>query len=385
VRSTLNTLYGKECSKDILKLVGRIEQVGGVRLIRLDQGLEAGVRVAQVRTGTGFGFSVLLDRGMSISDAEYRGAAIGWKSQTGDVGPSYYDPRGTEWLRGFFGGLLTTCGLTWAGAACTDEGTDLGLHGRGAFLPAETVNAMGEWAGDRYVIRVEGRVREARVFGPNMVLTRKIETELGSNRMMIEDTLTNEGWSDTPLMILYHFNIGFPVLDNGARLISTSMRYVPRDKDAWERHEEFSEFGPPEPSFREKVYFHDVAVDNEGYAYTGIINEKFDRGKGIGVSLKFRKDQLSRLIEWKMVGEGEYVVGMEPSNCLVMGRAKEREWNTLQVLRPGESKKIQIELDVLTGLEDTRAFRETVEKITRNKGPVLVKDVDEFVRSSSGH
>ncbi|HYA21797.1 MAG TPA: aldose 1-epimerase family protein [Thermoproteota archaeon] len=381
----MNTLYGKECSKDILKLVGRIEQVGGVRLIRLDQGLEAGVRVAQVRTGTGFGFSVLLDRGMSISDAEYRGAAIGWKSQTGDVGPSYYDPRGTEWLRGFFGGLLTTCGLTWAGAACTDEGTDLGLHGRGAFLPAETVNAMGEWAGDRYVIRVEGRVREARVFGPNMVLTRKIETELGSNRMMIEDTLTNEGWSDTPLMILYHFNIGFPVLDNGARLISTSMRYVPRDKDAWERHEEFSEFGPPEPSFREKVYFHDVAVDNEGYAYTGIINEKFDRGKGIGVSLKFRKDQLSRLIEWKMVGEGEYVVGMEPSNCLVMGRAKEREWNTLQVLRPGESKKIQIELDVLTGLEDTRAFRETVEKITRNKRPVLVKDVDEFVRSSSGH
>ena len=381
----MNTLYGKEYGKEILKLVGRVEQVGGVRLIRLDQGLETGVRVAQVKTGAGFGFSVLLDRGMSISDAEYKGAALGWKSQTGDVGPSYYDPRGAEWLRGFFGGLLTTCGLTWAGAACTDEGTDLGLHGRGAFLPAETINATGEWIGDRYAIRVEGRVREARVFGPNMVLTRKIETELGSNRMMVEDTITNEGWSDTPLMILYHFNIGFPVLDDGARLITSSTRYVPRDKDAWDRHEEFSRFGPPEPSFREKVYFHDVAVDREGYAYAGIVNEKFDGGKGIGVSLKFRKDQLNRLIEWKMIGEGEYVVGMEPSNCLVMGRAKEREWNTLQVLRPGEIKKVQIELAVLTNHEGIRAFRDTVEKLTRGKEPSLVKDVDEFVRTSSRH
>jgi len=379
----LNTLYGKERGKGILKLVGRIEQVGGVRLVRLDQGLEAGVRVAQVRTGTGFGFSVLLDRGMSISDAEYRGAAVGWKSQTGDVGPSYYDPRGAEWLRGFFGGLLTTCGLTWAGAACTDEGVDLGLHGRGAFLPAETVSAAGEWMGDRYVIRVEGKVREARVFGPNMVLARKIETELGSNKMTIEDTITNEGWSDSPLMILYHFNIGFPVLDDGSRLISTSARYVPRDKDAWDRHEEFARFGPPERAFREKVYFHDVTVDREGYAHIGIINERFDGGKGIGVSLKFRKDQLSRLIEWKMTGEGEYVVGMEPSNCLVMGRAKEREWNTLQVLKAGESKKVQIELDVLAGLEDIRAFKETVEKVTHGKEPSLVNDLDEFVRSSS--
>ena len=379
----MNTLYGKERGKDILKLVGRIEQVGGVRLVKLDQGLEAGVRVAQVRTGTGFGFSVLLDRGMSISDAEYRGAAIGWKSQTGDVGPSYYDPKGAEWLKGFFGGLLTTCGLTWAGAACSDEGVDLGLHGRGAFLPAETVSAAGEWVGDRYVIRVEGKVREARVFGPNMVLVRKIQTELGSNKMMIEDAITNEGWSDSPLMMLYHFNVGFPVLDDGSRLVSTSVRYVPRDKDAWDRHEEFTRFGPPERAFREKVYFHDVAVDKEGYAHVGIINERFDGGKGIGVSLKFRKDQLSRLIEWKMTGEGEYAVGMEPANCLVMGRAKEREWNTLQILKPGESKKVQIELNVLTGLEDIRAFKETVENVIHGREPSLVKGIDEFVRSSS--
>jgi len=357
--------------------------VGGVRLLRLDQGLEVGVRVAQVRTGTGLSFSVLVDRGMSISDADYRGAPIGWKSQTGDVGPSYYDPNGPEWLRGFFGGLLTTCGLTWVGAATVDEGVQLGLHGRGSSLPAEAIVASGDWVGDRYVIKVEGRVREARVFGPNMVLTRKIETELGSNKITVKDSITNEGWNPSPLMILYHFNFGFPLLDDRAKFVSTSTRYVPRDQDAWDRHDEFGSFGPPERAFKEKVYFHDLAVDKEGFAHAGIVNEGFDGGRGLGVALKFKKDQLGRMIEWKMMGEGEYVVGVEPANCLVMGRDKERKWGTLETLAAGESKQVDIELRVLTCLDDIRDYRETVRGVTSDRTPALVKSVEEFVRTTS--
>ena len=336
-----------------------------------------------MRTGTGLSFSVLVDRGMSISDADYRGAPIGWKSQTGDVGPSYYDPDGPEWLRGFFGGLLTTCGLTWAGAATVDEGVELGLHGRGSSLPAEVLAASGDWVGDKYVIRVEGKVREARVFGPNMVLARKITTELGSNKITIQDSITNEGWNPSPLMVLYHFNFGFPLLDDGARFVSTSTRYVPRDQDAWEGHEEFHRFGPPERAFREKVYFHDLAVDGEGFAHAGITNEGFDGGRGLGVSLKFKKEQLGRMIEWKMVGEGEYVVGVEPANCLVMGRDTERKWGTLETLDPSETKQVDIELSVLTCVEDIEEYEKTVRSVMSGRTSALVKDVDEFVRTTS--
>jgi hypothetical protein len=378
----LPAIYGRDHGKDILRYVGRIEQVAGVRLMRLDQGLEAGVRVAHVRTGTGLSFLVLVDRGMSISDADYRGAPIAWKSQTGDVGPSYYDPRGPEWLRGFFGGLLTTCGLTWSGAATVDEGMELGLHGRGAFLPAENICATGNWVGDRYVIRVEGKVREARVFGPNVALTRRIETELGSNKVKIQDSITNEGWSASPLMILYHFNFGFPLLGDGAKFVSTSTRYVPRDRDAWGHHEEFDRFGPPQRAFREKVYFHDVAVDEEGFAYAGIVNEGFDGGRGLGVSLKYKKEQLRRLIEWKMIGEGEYVVGVEPANCLVMGRDKERMWGTLEMLEPGQARNVDIELSVLTCTEDIRGFEEAVRRVTSSRRPALSGSIEEFLKTT---
>jgi len=379
----MSTLYAKKLGRDVLRFVGRIEQVGGVRLVRLEQGLEYGVRVAQARTGSGLAFSVLIDRGMSISDAEYRGAALGWKSQTGDIAPAYYDPKGKGWLKGFFGGFLTTCGLTWSGAPSVDQGEELGLHGRGAFLPAENVIASGDWAGDEYVIRVEGKVREASVFGPNVVLSRRVETKLGSNRMLIEDAITNEGWNASPLMMLYHFNFGFPLLDDGAKLVSTSVRYVPRDKDAWERHEEFDRFGPPEQAFREKVYFHDAAVDKEGFAYAGIVNEHFDGGIGLGVALKFRKDQLNRLIEWKMTGEGEYVVGLEPANCLVLGRDKEREWGTLQQLAPGETRHTRVEVEVLTSRDEIERFKGLASKVVSGRRPDLVRDVGEFVRGTS--
>jgi len=375
----LAILHGRKVTRDLLKYVGKVEQVGGIRMVKLDQGLETGVRVAQVRTGSGLAFSVLTDRGMSISDAEYKGAPIGWKSQTGDVGPAFFDPRGRGWLKGFFGGFLTTCGMAWAGAPCVDQGEELGLHGRAAFLPAENVTASGGWEGDDYMIRVEGEVREASVFGPNLLLQRRIETSLGSNKFAIHDTVTNEGWSKAPLMMLYHFNIGFPLLDKEARFVSTSVRYIPRDAEARKGHEDFDRFDKPQPDYREKVYFHDVAVDEKGFAYAGIVNEAFSGGKGLGVSIRYRKDQLIRLIEWKMIGEGEYVVGVEPANCLVLGRDKEREWGTLEHLAPGESKVVQIEVSVLDGLDEVSRFSETISRVVSDRRPSPVNDIEEFV------
>jgi len=43
----------------------------------------AGCRVAEVRTGSGLTFSVLLDRGMDIGPAAYKGLPLAWVSPTG--------------------------------------------------------------------------------------------------------------------------------------------------------------------------------------------------------------------------------------------------------------------------------------------------------------
>jgi len=375
-------LYGRSYDRNVTRYVGKMDQIGGVRLLELQQGAEKGVRAAHVTAGTGFAFLVLLDRGMDISSAEYRGAALGWRSQTGDIGPEYYEPLGREWLRGFFGGLLTTCGLTYAGAPCVDQGEELGLHGRISYTPAESVQTKAEWIEDDYIISIEGRIREARVFGPNLVLNRRIETKLGENKIRIADSITNEGWRKEPFMILYHINIGFPVVDDGSRLVSTSTKYVPRDEEAWKGHEQFDILQGPTEGFQEKVYLHDVKIDDDGFAYAGIVNENFNNGDGLGVAVAFRKSQLNRLTEWKMMGEGEYVVGIEPANCLVLGRDKERHWGTLQFLNPGEKRDICLEMEALTNKDEILSFEKKVNRVTGGGRPTLIKTVDDFVQKT---
>ncbi len=364
--------YGK---RDLLKRIGDMDQVGGVRLLELSDGMERGVRVASIRTGE-LSFFVAVDRGMDIVNAEYKGIPLGWISPTGIASPGFFEPEGIGWTRGFPGGLLTTCGLTYMGAPTVDQGEPLGLHGRISYSPAKLTYAGGYWDEDEYITALEGEAREAKIFGPNMALRRRIETRLGARHLAIHDEVTNQGWETQPLMILYHVNIGFPVLEDGSSLISTSCLYVPRDDEARAEAESFDRFHQPMSGYKEKVYFHDVLADDDGYSYAAVVNEKLLGGTAVYV--KYRKRELPRFIEWKMMGEGTYVVGMEPANGLVMGRDKEKKWGTLQYLKPQEIKEFHIEVGVLAG-EEVRNLKEKIESITKGARSKQLGTVDEFI------
>jgi len=368
-------VYGR---KDLLKQVGSMDQVGGVKLIELSEGVERGVRAALIRTGE-LNFLVAVDRCMDIVNAEYKGTPLGWISPTGIAAPSFYEPQGLGWTRGFPGGLVTTCGLTYMGAPTVDQGEPLGLHGRVSYIPARLMYAGGHWEGDEYVTALEGEVKEAKVFEPNIALRRRIEAKLGKKHLAIHDKVTNEGWDIQPLMILYHINIGFPIVDNGSSLISTSRLYVPRDEEAKSDAERFDRFHHPKSGYKEKVYFHDMLTDAEGYAYSAIVNEKLL--DGIAVYVKYRRSELPRFIEWKMMGEGTYVVGMEPANGLVVGRDKERKWGTLQYLKPQETREFHIEIGVLVG-EEVQKFKEKTNSVTKSAKPKMIGTVEEFVEAT---
>ena len=122
---------------------GDISQIAGVRLKTFADGAARGIRVADVETGSGFRFSVLIDRGMDIGPASWSGRPLDWESGTGAVHPALYDPAGVGWLRSFGGGLMIGCGLDNVGAACSDDGEDLGLHGRLSHTPAELTGCGG--------------------------------------------------------------------------------------------------------------------------------------------------------------------------------------------------------------------------------------------------
>lgn len=360
-------LFGGDYTKDeILKRVGQMSQIGGVRLVTLADGPEAGVRAADFRTGTGFCFSVLLDRGMDVSWAEYRGKSLAWHSASGQTHPAYFEPEGLGWLRGFYGGLVVTCGLTYAGAPCVDEGKPLGLHGRASNTPARRVAVGEEWQGDDYLMWVCGEVHEAVIFGEKVCLTRKISAKVGESRFCLHDRVENRGFEPVEHMILYHINGGFPAIDDGASLVAPTLTATPRDAEAEKEKEKYAQLSAPIVGFKERCYYHDMASASDGTVKAALINRSCDGGRGFGFYVQYNKRELPCFTEWKMMGAGDYVVGMEPANCLVEGRDKERKRGTLQFLQPGEVREYHLEIGVLDGPEDIAGFENWVRTTRQN-------------------
>lgn len=338
-------LYGRDYTRqELLERIGSIYQIAGVKEVRFADGYEDGVKAYLLKTGSGFNFTVVPGRGMDISNADWCGKSLSWISSTGEVAPQFYEPEGIKWLRNFGGGLLVTCGLTQVGSPTVDNGQELGLHGRYSNIPAYNISYGSEWQGDDYVMWVQGKVREASVFGENLVLTRRISTKLGENRLWIDDSVENEGFESTPLMILYHCNIGFPVVDVDSQLLSPTQSIAPRD--AGVSTDEYDEFDPPTPGFTERVYYHDMATAKDGKVTAALVNRNIPGG--LGFYIRYNKSELPFFTEWKMNGQGIYVVGMEPGNCHPEGRVREREMGSLQMIEPGEVRKYSLELGALT-------------------------------------
>ena len=57
-----------------------------------------------------------------------------------------------------------------------------------------------------------------------------------------------------------------------------------------------------------------------------------ESSKNLSLSFQYRKNHFPILVEWKMMRQGFYVLGVEPSICHVGGRCKEREMGTLTFL-----------------------------------------------------
>ncbi len=336
-------LFSQELSKiDFLKRVGDISQIAGAKMYELKGGKANGVRAVDIKTGR-FRFTVLLDRGMDIAWADYMGIPFSYISKVGICSPAFFEKDGLGFLRSFAGGLLTTCGLTYMGAPCNDMGEELGLHGRVSNIPADDVSVYAEWEGEEYLIKVRGKMRESRMFGENITLTREITTKLGSKSFSINDTVENLGFNEQPLMILYHFNFGYPIVDKNTILIQPETSVTPRDDESKKRIGRYNRFDAPKHNFKEQVFYHDMKPDTKGFVGACLFNEMMGE-KGLGVYIRYKKHQLKHMVEWKQTGEGDYVVGLEPGTWYPEGRKKARELGQLDRLLPGEARNFQIEV-----------------------------------------
>ena len=167
-----------------------------------------------------------------------QGRALGWQSATGFSGPWYFEPEELGWLRGFGGGLVTTCGMEHALFMAEDTAEQYhfpakttgryGLHGRVSGRPAKLTVYGERWDGDNCTLWAEGEVLQASQFGEHLLLRRRIEAKVGESSFTIHDEVENVGWDPTPHMYLYHINIGFPVVDAGSEILVPTRSISPR-------------------------------------------------------------------------------------------------------------------------------------------------------------
>jgi hypothetical protein len=344
--------------QELLRRVGRLEQAAGVRLVTLGDGSERGVRVLEFRSGSGFDFDVLVDRGFDVGRCTQGGRSLAWLSPTGFPGPWFAETEGLGFLRGFGAGLLTTCGLDHAFGPAVDTAERFhypakpteryGLHGRATTMPARLLGYGERWEGDECVLFAEGEVRQAAVFGENLVLHRRIEVRLGESRLMIHDAVSNEGFDPTTHMLLYHVNIGWPVVDDGAELL------VPAPAGGYRA------IHGPEAGYVEQVFEHELQADADGRVPVAVVN----RAARLGAYQIFRRDQLPFHFVWRMLGEGTFVVGIEPSTNRPAGRLDARDRGELIELGPGETRLYEVELGALDGEAQIERFASRVAALT---------------------
>lgn len=322
--------------------VGNIEQLFGVRQYSFDDGRSRGVKAVEIQNGSGLDITILLDKCMDIYQMRYKGKNLNFITPTGIVAPQYYDTANVQWFRTWEAGFLTTCGLSNIGIPNTDGGEELGLHGRIHNTPAENVKLDFKETDDNITVDVCGTMRQAVMFGENLLLERKIHCEYETDAIEIEDCIYNVGYSVQPLMLLYHFNMGYPLLSEQAKYVIPSKKICGRDAYAEANIKNWRQIYPPTEKFREMCYYHELEGNSSNVKTVGIDNDS----EKLFLRITYDGNILDKFIQWKMFGKGEYVSGLEPCNSTIDGRSNARINNCLKVLRPGEICNCKFKISV---------------------------------------
>jgi hypothetical protein len=364
-------LFGRSYSRsDLLRRVGRLEQVAGVRLVTLGDGIGRGVRVIEFRTGSGFSFDVVVDRCFDIGRCEIEGQPLNWQGNPGIVAPWYYENDDWGWFRSWGGGMVVTCGLDHTLGPGDDDAADYhqphifktvhyGLHGRVGGLPARLVGYGERWEGDECVLWAEGEVLQSAIFGEHLLLRRRIEAKVGDSHFTIHDEVENVGHSRTSHMLLYHCNVGFPVIDEGSQLLVPSLKTTTDYDVTPEAMATYRTLSAPIKDATEACYEHELVAEKDGRVPVAIVNPNL----GLGVYQVFRIGQLPHHTVWRMMGEDAYAMAMEPSTNRDAGRFDAKERGELQHLEPGDVRHYDLEIGALVGDKAIDRFATRVERL----------------------
>jgi hypothetical protein len=342
-----------------------------VRHGRFVGGASDQVEVIEVDSGA-VRVMILPGRGMSIWRIEAGGLRFGWESPVaGPIHPSLvpvFDPSGLGWLEGF-DELVVRCGLESNGAPEHDSEGRLRypLHGQIGNLPASSLSLEYDEASGR--LEVIGEVLESRLFFKRLRLRSRIRFHAGSPDVELLDDVTNDLSKPATVQLLYHINVGRPILDAGAQLEAPIETLAPKDALSSSEIDQWNQYGAPQPGYAERVYFARLRSD-ESNMTTAMLRSA---NGGCGLAVTFSTTRLPRFVLWKNTAADSdgYVTGLEPATNYPNTRSYEESQGRVVEIKPADTTSFRVTLHPLWEAEQVRKMSDRIRVLQGDQPPEI--------------
>lgn len=351
-------VYGRYLTKrEYLARVGDVGQCFGIRAVELASGKATMIRGYDVDPASGLRFTVSESKGMDLFDLSYKGVRFSFVTKAGYSSPWISEERGMGYLNNLGAGFLYTAGLSNVGGPVEDGGFYHNVHGNLKNIPAQNVCWEQLWDGDDCTLRIAGDVRDSAFFGRNLLMHRELTARVGEKRFFIRDTFENQGFDSEQIMLLYHMNLGYPVLDEGTRLLAPVLADEPQSEHTRLNDADYARMIAPIDNNTEYLHALTLGSDADGRTACAAYNDKL----GLGLYVRYNVDWLKYLVEWKCMSSGDYALGMLPSTCRPSGRVANRENGDLRKLAPFERFENLLEIGILEGDAERDAYLRSIE------------------------
>lgn len=353
-------IFGKYLSRqDYMRRVGDAGQAFGIRAVEYAAGKRSLIRAYEVEPASGLRFTVAESKGLDLLSLSYRGVPFSFITKASISSPWIADEQGMAYRGSLGAGFMYTAGLSNVGGPCEEGGFYHYAHGALKNLPAENVSWRTDWDGDDCTLRIGGDVRDAQFFGRNLLLHREISARVGEKRLFIEDAIENQGFSAEQLMLLYHMNLGFPILDADAVLYAPVAAREALTPHTRAHDADYARMVPPIDNHEEYLHALTLKSGADGRTLCAVYNPRLN----LGLYLRYNVDPLRYLIEWKCMSSGDYALGVLPSTCKPLGRSADRACGEARALAPFEPLTAKLEIGVIDGAAELGALRAEIDRM----------------------
>lgn len=339
---------GRQSDPEFLRSVySSPDAYASARLVTLGDGTERGVRVIEFRTAQGLEAEVTVDRGGDIGRLAINGKTVSWHAPHGMRAPWLLNSEnddGRGFLRGY-NGFLNTCGLEHIRQPERDALDDTlnapskdayyPLHGSSTFDPTKLIGyGLNDQVDEPYLWCEVERIESMAMRGA-LRLRRKFRLPVWGTSISISDQVLNVGHSHISHMMLYHFNIGYPLAAPGTRIA------VKNGTEVWNSSSgnPLAEFPSPQDASESEISVFKLSGSS---AITQIQSDAF----GYGMDVKLDTATLPYVQLLRMTSPGLYGIGIEPCPTKGRSRTAARELDELTILKPNEARDYSIDIQL---------------------------------------